>query len=327
MARKGQKKSSLWILLSILILLSIISIGVGVEDFEYAGLFTGNGLETFLLSESRFPRTISIIITGAGLSMAGLIMQTVTNNRFVSPSTVGTMEWCRMGVMIAILVAGSSSTSLKVGLAFSISLVGTLLFMVLLQSMKVRNALIVPLIGMMMGNVVSSITTFFAYQYDIIQNMSSWLQGNFSLITQGRYEMLYFGIPCIIIIYFYANRFTIAGMGEEFSTSLGLNHKQIVFVGLVIVAFLTSLIVVTIGSIPFIGLIVPNLVSMYHGDHIKGTLLETAILGAIFVMVCDLIGRTIIAPYEMSISVVVSVIGSVLFLILLFWKQKKGGVS
>lgn len=312
------------ILLFILVVLSIISIAIGAEEFRLVDLLRGNSKESFLMSISRLPRTLSIIITGAGLSMAGLIMQTITNNKFVSPSTAGTMEWCRLGVAIAILCFGGQATGFKVLFAFLVSLGGTVLFMMLLQGLRVKNAFIVPLVGMMLGNVISSVTTFFAYQYDIIQNISSWLQGNFSLIIKGRYELLYLGIPCLILVYVYANRFTIAGMGEEFATGLGLSHKKIVMLGLMIVAFLTSLIVVTIGSIPFIGLIVPNLVSLYHGDNLKGTLFQTAILGSIFVMVCDILGRVLIAPYEISISVIVSVLGSFLFIILLFWKNKKG---
>lgn len=315
------------VLLVILMGLSILSIGIGVEEFSFFDLLKGHGQESFLMSISRLPRTLSIIITGAGLSMAGLIMQTITNNKFVSPSTAGTMEWCRLGVAIAILCFGGQATGFKVTFAFLVSLGGTMLFMMLLQGLRVKNAFIVPLVGMMMGNVVSSVTTFFAYQYDIIQNMSSWLQGNFSLIIKGRYEILYLGIPCLILVYVYASRFTIAGMGEEFATGLGLSHKKIVMLGLIIVAFLTSLIVVTIGSIPFIGLIIPNIVSLYHGDNLKGTLFETAMLGAIFVMLCDILGRIVIAPYEISISVIVSVLGSFIFIILLFWKNKKGGAA
>ncbi len=326
--KKNGKKSRVLtysILIVALLILSIVSISIGAEEFHLMDLLRGNGKEYFLVNISRLPRTFSIIITGALLSLAGLIMQTITNNRFVSPSTAGTMEWCRMGVAISILFAGSQATMMKVILAFGVAFVGTILFMVLLNGLQVKNAFIVPLIGMMMGNVVSSITTFFAYQYDIVQNISSWLQGNFSLVIKGRYEMLYLGIPCLILVYFYASKFTIAGMGESFSTSLGLNHKRVVMIGLVVVAFTTSLVVVTVGSIPFIGLIVPNLVSLYHGDNLKGTLFETALLGAIFVMACDIFGRIIIAPYEMNISVVVSVIGSFLFTILLFWKNRKGG--
>ncbi len=309
-------------LILLLLIFSFLSLSTGVQNFSFLGFLTGNSDDSFIALVSRIPRTLSIIITGAGLSMAGLIMQTITNNKFVSPSTAGTMEWCRLGVCISILFAAGRNTMSKVLLAFVISLLGTFLFMTLLQRIKLKNAFIVPLVGMMMGNVVSAITTFFAYKYDIIQNISSWLQGNFSLIIKGNYEILYLGIPCLIITYLYAHKFTIAGMGESFATSLGLKHKQVVMIGLVIVAFMTSLIVVTIGSISFVGLIIPNLISMFRGDNLKGTLLDTSILGAVFVLLCDLIGRTLIYPYEINVSVVISVIGSLVFVAILFKKHR-----
>ena len=311
-----------WIIL--LAVLSMISIMIGVKDFSLRGMFSGNADDINLVLISRIPRLISIIVTGASLSVAGLIMQTITNNKFVSPSTAGTMEWCKFGVMIAILVFGGKSSLVKMGVAFICALFGTLLFMQVLTRLQFKNAIIVPLVGMMMGNVIGSITSFFAYKYDIIQNMSSWLQGNFSLIIKGRYELLYIGIPFFVIAYVYANKFTIAGMGESFSKNLGLNHKRVVMAGMIIVAFITATVVVTVGSIPFLGLIIPNIVAIYKGDNIKNTLFDIALLGSIFILICDILGRIIIYPYEVSISVVVSVVGSIIFLVILFWRNKHG---
>ncbi|WP_066720784.1 ABC transporter permease [Clostridium sp. Marseille-P299] len=317
-----QSRKNFVILLISLLVLSALSIVIGVKDVSLKMIISGDFETIRLITISRLPRLFSILLTGAGLSIAGLIMQTITGNKFTSPTTAGTMEWCRLGVALAIILAGGEHKMFKIAIAFIISLFGTLLFVQLLSRLKFQNAIMVPLIGMMLGNVVSSITTYIAYKYDIIQNMSSWLQGNFSLVIKGRYEILYLGLPFIIIAYIYANRFTIAGMGESFSTNLGLNHKRVVFIGLVIVAFLSSIIVVTIGSIAFVGLIIPNLVAMYKGDNIRGSLLETAMFGAVFVLICDLIGRTILYPYEVPISVVVSIIGSVIFLLVLFKKRK-----
>lgn len=250
-------------------------------------------------------------------------MQTITGNKFVSPSTAGTMEWSRFGVMLAILFFGGQASILKMFIAFVTSLAGTIVFMQLLQRMRFKNAMVVPLVGMMLGNVISAITSFFAYRFDIIQNMSSWLQGNFSLVIKGRYELLYLGIPFLFIAYFYANKFTIAGMGESFSKNLGLNHRSVVSLGLVIVAVITSTVVVTVGSISFVGIIIPNIVTMFMGDNLKNSLPVTAIVGALFLLVCDMIGRLILFPYEVSISVIVSVLGSILFLLLLFRRKSK----
>lgn len=312
---------SFWLFL--LLITSVYSLTVGVKDFSLIGIIYDSKEDINLALLSRLPRLISIMVTGAGLSIAGLIMQTITQNKFVSPSTAGTMEWSRFGIMLAILFFGGQNQIYKMSIAFITSLFGTLLFMKILQIMQFKNAMIVPLIGMMLGNVISSITSFFAYKYDLIQNMSSWMQGNFSLVIKGRYELLYLGIPFLIIAYLYAHKFTIAGMGESFSKNLGLNHKSIVMLGLIIVTFISSTVVVTVGSISFIGIIIPNMVTLLMGDNLKNTLPFTAIIGALFVLVCDLIGRVIIYPYEVSISVVVSILGSIMFLSLLFGRKRR----
>lgn len=144
------------------------------------------------------------------------------------------------------------------------------------------------------------------------------------MIMSGNYEVIYISIPIMLIAFFYANKFTIAGMGEDFSKNLGLNYRQVVNIGLVIVALVTSSVVLTVGVIPFLGLIIPNIVTIYQGDHLKKTLLHTALLGAIFVLFCDIVGRTIIYPYEIPISLTVGVIGSAIFIYLLLRRKKYG---
>lgn len=311
------------VLLIALIVLGIISLTIGVKDFSISGLIRGNYDDLYILIVSRLPRLLSILITGAGLSISGQIMQTITANKFASPSTAGTMEWCKLGVLLAIFIAGGQAKILKISIAFLVAFLGNLLFVFIIQRIKLKNAIMVPLIGIMLGSVVGSFTTFTAYRFDLIQNISSWLQGNFSLIIKGNYEILYLGIPLVVVAYFYAGKFTLAGMGESFATNLGINYKRVILLGLLIVSLLTAIIVVTIGNIAFVGLIIPNLVSMYLGDNLKYTLADTAILGSLFLLLCDIIGRVVIYPYEVSISLIVSILGSIIFLIIIFSKKGK----
>ncbi len=306
----------------ILLTLSIISIQIGVKDFSIIGALSSNESDVFLITISRLPRLLAIIITGASLSICGLLMQTITNNKFVSPSTVGTMEWCKLGILVSILFFGGEHKLIKILVAFIIALIGNFLFMSILKTIKFKNSLVVPLIGIMLGSVVSSITSFVAYKYELIQNISSWLQGNFSTVIKGNYEILYIGIPMLAFTYIFANKFTIASMGEDFAINLGVNYQKIVTIGLVIISFVSSLVVVTIGSISFVGLVIPNIVSMTKGDSIKNTIFDIAILGAIFVLLCDILGRVIIYPYEINVSTIISVVGSIIFLFILFKKQK-----
>lgn len=304
-----------------LIVLSFISLFIGVSNLSPLHLFNMTEKQWQVLMISRLPRLISIIIAGISMSISGLIMQQLTRNKFVSPTTAGTDDAARLGILVALMLFASASTMEKMLVAFVFALAGTFVFMKILDKIKYKDTIFIPLVGLMFGGVISSITTFFAYKNDLIQNISSWLQGNFSLIMSGRYELMYLSIPLVIAAYMYANKFTIAGLGEDFATNLGLNHKLVVNIGLVIVALVSVVVILTVGVIPFLGLIIPNIVSLYMGDNLKKSLSHTAVLGAVFVLVCDVIGRLIIFPYEVPIGLTVGVIGSVIFLYLLMRRK------
>src|SRR5699024_581894 len=300
---------------------SFLSLFVGVSRITPMDLFDFRSEETEIFLISRLPRLVAIILAGAGMSIAGLIMQQLSRNKFVSPTTACTLDATRLGILVSMLLFANASTIEKMVVAFAFALAGTLLFMQILDRIKFKDAIFIPLVGLMFGNILSSLTTFFAYRADVIQNMSAWLQGDFSMIMKGRFELLYISIPVLILAYLYANKFTVAGMGEDFSKNLGLSYRRVVNLGLILVALITTTVVLTVGMIPFLGLIIPNIVSIFQGDHLKKTLPHTALLGAIFLLICDILGRILIYPYEISISLMVGVIGSGIFLYLLFRRK------
>lgn len=304
-----------------LIVLSVVSLLIGAKTTSLMDLLRLDPEQWEIMRISRFPRLISIIIAGVSMSIVGLIMQQLTRNKFVSPTTAGTMDSAGFGIMVSMLLFSSAGPLGKIAVAFVFALLGTFIFMRILDKVKYKDTIFIPLVGLMFGGIVSSATTFFAYKYDLIQSMNAWLFGDFSMIMQGRYELLYISVPLVAVSYFYANKFTVAGMGEEFSVNLGLNYKQVVNIGLFIVALVTSVVVLTVGSIPFIGLIVPNLVTIFQGDNLKKNLSLTALLGAVFVLACDILGRVIIYPYEVPIGLMVGVIGSGIFLYLLMRRK------
>ncbi|MCI4129688.1 MULTISPECIES: ABC transporter permease [Bacillus] len=308
-------------LLLMLIILSFSSIFIGVKELSPLDLFRLNEDEIQTLYISRIPRLLSIVLAGMSLSICGLIMQQLTRNKFVSPTTAGTMDWARLGVIIAIVLFSSAGIVVKILFAFVFALFGSFLFVKILDRIKFKDAIFIPLVGMMLGSVVSAISTFMAYQYNIIQNVNAWFEGNFSLVMKGRYELLFLSIPLVIIAYLFANKFTLAGMGESFSINLGLNYKRVVNIGLIIVSIISSVVILTIGTLPFLGLIIPNIVSIYRGDHLKNSLPHTAILGAVFVLFCDIAGRLVIYPYEISVGLMVGIIGSGVFLYLLLRRK------
>lgn len=312
-------------LLPLLIVLSITSLFIGVQEISPADIFNlqDEQIQTILIS--RIPRLMSIIIVGVSLSVCGLIMQQLTQNKFVSPTTAGTMDWARLGILVAILLFSQAGTLERMFVAMLFALGGTFLFMKILERIRYKNVIFVPLVGLMLGSVVEAITTFFAYQYDLMQSLSSWMQGSFSPVVRGNYEILYIGIPLVIIAFLFANRFTVAGMGRDFSANLGMNYNRIMNAGLFIVAMITATVVVTIGSIPFLGLIIPNIVSIMKGDNLKNSLPHTALFGAIFLLACDILGRVIIYPYEVPIGLMVGIIGSAIFLYLLLRRNAHAG--
>ena len=187
-----------------------------------------------------------------------------------------------------------------------------------------KDAVMVPLVGIMFGNVIGGVTNFLAYKYEVTQQLSSFLVGSFSLVIKGNYELVYLSAPLVAVAFLYANHFNIVGMGEDFSNNLGVNYKLVLFLGLTIAAMITASVVTVVGSISYIGLLIPNIVAMFRGDKIRGTLADTALLGAIFVLGADMIARSVIMPYELPIELIIGIAGSILFIGLLLYKLKNG---
>lgn len=308
-------------LLLLLLLFSFISLFIGIKDISPLDLFSLTESQTQVLLVSRLPRLASLVVAGVSMSIAGLIMQQLTRNKFVSPTTAGTMDSAKFGILVALMIFTGATPMQKLLVAFAFALLGTFIFMRILDRIKFKDSIFIPLVGLMFGNIVGSITTFFAYKNDLIQNISSWLLGDFSTIIKGQYELIYISLPLVVLAYLFANKFTVAGMGEDFAINLGMNYKAVVNIGLVIVALISSVVILTVGTIPFLGLVVPNIVTLYIGDHLKKSLAHTAVLGAVFLLFCDILGRIIIYPYEISISLMVGVIGSGLFIYLLMRRR------
>ncbi|WP_414075499.1 ABC transporter permease [Staphylococcus carnosus] len=305
------------VLFFIFIVLSILSLFIGVSQLGLSDIFHLSAEQRNILFSSRIPRTVSIIISGSSLALAGLIMQQMMQNKFVSPTTAGTMEWAKLGILIALVFFPHAHILIKLLFAMLLSIAGTFFFMKLIQIIRFKDVIFVPLLGIMIGGIISSLTTFIALRTNAVQSIGNWLNGNFAIITSGRYEILYLSIPLLIVTYIFANYFTIAGMGKDFSHNLGVNYERIMMFGLTITATMTALVVVTVGALPFLGLIVPNIVSIYRGDHLKHALPHTVLLGAIFVLFSDILGRLIVYPYEINIGLTLGVFGTFIFLAML----------
>ncbi len=316
--------------IALLALLAFVSLLVGVSDVSVTTLlrlFSHNDddLATQVLVASRVPRTLALLLAGSAMAVAGLLMQMLARNHYVEPTTMGTAESAGMGMLIGILWWPDMPVFGKMGLAAVFALAGTALFLAVLRRIRLRSALIVPLVGLVLSGVIESATTFIAYRFDLMQAARSWMTADFSAIVQGRYEMLWLSLGITLLAMLAADRFTVAGMGQEFATNLGLNYKRLLAQGVLVVAVVTASVIVTVGIIPFVGLIVPNLVRLVVGDNVRKSVLWVAWAGALMALACDLIGRVVIAPYEIPIGTVMGVLGSAMFLALLLSRRKRMG--
>lgn len=307
-----------------LLALAAASLFVGVIDMAPSQLLRDSEALK-LMAVSRLPRTLAVVLTGATLAVAGVIMQMLARNRFVEPTTAGTGQSAALGILLATLYAPDAPLVVKMGFASLTALLGSGIFLLIVRRLPVTQPLLVPLVGLVYGAIIGAGVTFLAYRTDLLQYVSIWLNGEFSGVIAGRYEFLFVSGIAAVIAYLAADRFSILGLGRDASISLGLNYNQMLLLGLVVVSVITALTVVNIGMIPFVGLVVPNIASRLLGDNLRSSLPFVAASGAGLVLICDIVGRIVRHPYEIPVGTVFGVVGAVIFLWLLYAKRPSHG--
>ncbi|WP_342471811.1 iron chelate uptake ABC transporter family permease subunit [Metasolibacillus sp. FSL H7-0170] len=300
----------------VVIILGIISLFTGVYDIRGQE----DGMEMFFIT--RVPRTAALMLTGAAMAMAGLVMQLITQNRLVEPTTTGTIEWAGLGLLFVYLLFPAPTLLLRMTGAIIFSFIGTTIFFLFLRRVKLRSSLIVPIIGLMLGAVISAVSTFIGLLFQATQNIETWFVGSFAAVQVGRYEYLWLIVIVTLLIFIYANRLTLAGLGEDVATSLGVNYNRIVLLGTGLISFAVGIVAAVIGNLPFLGLIVPNIVSMFRGDDLRSNLPWVCVIGMGTITVCDIISRTIIKPFEVPVSLILGTIGAVVFIAILLRQRK-----
>ena len=302
----------------VVLVLALLAASLMVGQYDILG--TEDGWEMF--RATRVPRTIALVLAGAAMAMSGLIMQMLTQNRFVEPTTTGTTEWAGLGLLASFLLFPDGSVMTRMLLAVGAAFVGTMVFFAFLRRVTLRSSLVVPIVGIMLGAVVSAVSTFIALQTDLLQSLGVWFAGSFTSVIAGQYEILWVVLLVVIAVFFYADRLTAAGLGEDIATNIGLNYNRIVLVGTSLVAVATGVVTVVVGNLPFLGLIVPNIVSMLRGDDLRSNLPWVCLTGIGVVTLCDLLGRIVIAPFEMPVSVILGVVGAAVFIALIVRRGK-----
>ena len=307
------------LLIGILLVAALLVASLFTGVYDIAG--AADGGEMFLIT--RVPRTIALVLAGASMAMAGLVMQLLTQNRFVEPTTTGTTEWAGLGLLTVMILVPQPSIPLRMAAAVIAAFIGTMVFFLFLRRVSLRSSLIVPIVGIMLGAVVGAISTYLALATDMLQSLGVWFAGSFTSVLRGQYEMLWIVAIAAVVIFIVADRLTVAGLGEEIATNIGLNYNRIILLGTVLIAVVTGVVTVVVGMLPFLGLIVPNIVSMVRGDDLRSNLPWVALLGIAIVTVCDLIGRTIIMPFEVPVSLILGVVGAAVFVLLLLKQRRR----
>lgn len=314
-------KNKLWtkqFILAIItvIILALISLFTGVYDI----LGQKDGAAMFFIT--RVPRTVALMLTGAAMSMSGLVMQLVTQNRMVESTTTGTIEWAGLGLIFVYIVFPAPTLVQRMTGAIIFSFLGTMMFFLFLRRIRLRSSLVVPIIGMMLGAVVSAVSTFIGLFFKMTQNIESWFVGSFAQVQIGRYEYLWAIVIITVLIFIYADRLTLAGLGEDIATSLGVNYNRIVVLGTALISITVGIVAAVIGNLPFLGLIVPNIVSMHRGDDLRSNLPWVCVIGMGTIMLCDIISRTVIMPFEVPVSLILGTVGSVVFIAILMRQRR-----
>lgn len=308
------------LLIGILVVVALLALSLFTGVYDIFG--AEDGAEMFAMT--RIPRTIALVLAGGAMAMSGLVMQLLTQNRFVEPTTTGTTEWAGLGLLAVMVLMPKASILTKMAGASIAAFIGTMVFFLILRRVSLRSSLIVPIIGIMLGAVVGSISTFVALQTDMLQSMGVWFAGSFTSVFRGQYEPLWVVLLVAIAIFVAADRFTVAGLGKEIATNVGMNYERVILLGTGMIAVATGVVTVVIGNLPFLGLIVPNIVSMIRGDDLRSNLPWVALTGIAIVTVCDLVGRTIIMPFEVPVSLILGVVGAAVFIFLLLRQRRRG---
>lgn len=307
-------------LVMLFLVLCCLSLMLGVKEVAWHELPSLDEDAWLTLTASRLPRLAALVLTGVGLAMCGVILQQIVRNRFVEPATCGGLDAAKLGILVSLTVAPATGTVGRMLFALAFCFAASLVYVAIIRRIQFKSVVLVPVVGLMYGSVLSAIAEFYAYRHNFLQSMQGWMLGDFSKIVQGNYEIIYLILPIVLLTYLCAQRFTVLGMGEGMASSLGLNYAANAGLGLVLVAICVSATVITVGAIPFVGLVVPNLVALYYGENLQRTLPIVALYGASLLLACDILGRLLIYPFEVPIGLTAGSIGGVVFLIVLIRK-------
>lgn len=316
----------LCLLLPASFLLSILfgSVPVCISDICSSILSPNTNSTVYtLITAVRLPRALGGLMAGIGLSVSGVILQTVMNNALASPSTIGVNSGAGFAVMLAMLLFPHNIFLIPVS-AFAGALFTSLAVFALAYLADSSRTTII-LAGITISSFLNAGTnTIKILDTELSVNLTSFLSGSLSGLTFGRLNF-----PCLCILaafclsLFFGRALNILGLGDDVARSLGLNVSFIRLLLLTLSSLLAGCVVSYAGLLSFAGLIVPHICRQLFGNDARFLLPCSALLGGSFVLCCDLLGRLLLRPYELPAGIIMAFIGGPFFLYLLL--KKKGG--
>lgn len=330
-------------LLVILIVFFIASIFIGSTQIPFAegvkALF-GQSSKTcnIIVQNIRLPRIIAAVLAGTALSISGVIMQTMSNNVMASPSTLGVSNAAVLGANIAIIIIGGgmiafnggniviSNPYFTSGIAFVFALLGTLLVLGLSRIRKFNNATTV-LLGVTFGTFCTGVTTIIQY-FASDTTLATAVYWSFGDLGRANYtdDLLIFIVTAISIIFFliFSYRYNAMLLGEDTSSTLGINLNVFRFISLLLASMLTAVVVSLVGIIGFIGLIIPQVMRKLVGNDHKYLIIGSSLLGSVVLLVSDIVARILLNGFSLPVGAITSILGAPIFiLILLLGRRKK----
>lgn len=314
------------ILLCVSVLAGILLGSVSISAQDIFDCLTGKDTSSknyILITAVRLPRVLGGLTAGVGLATAGVILQGVMNNALASPNTIGVNSGAGFAVMLAMALWPGNMTA-TASMAFLGALITTLLIFLLAYLADSSRTTII-LAGVTVSSFLSAgINTIKLMDADITINMTSFMIGSLSGITFKKLILpVYAVMIAVILACMLARALNILGLGDDIARSLGLRVNLMRFVLLVIASVLAGVVVSYAGLLSFVGLIVPHICRHLFGNDNRLLLPCSALLGGSFVLICDMIGRTLFAPYELPVGIIMSFLGGPFFLYLL--RRKNGG--
>lgn len=292
------------------------------------GLEVPQGISKNIILNVRLPRVINVALVGAALSLCGAAMQGLLRNPLADGSTLGVSSGAALGAVIA-LAFGIGVPGVTHGGVMVMAMVFAFLSLVLILSLAYvldrslsTNSII--LIGVIFSMFASSvINLIISFAEDHIKSITFWTMGSLSGTNFSHSRILAAAVLiCGFIILRYARELNAFAIGEDNARHIGVNVKKVKLIVLITVSVLIGICVSISGSISFVGLVMPHMARMITGPNHKRLLPSSMFSGAIFLLLADLVARTLLSPIELSIGVVTSLVGAVAFVII-FYRTRK----